>query len=345
MRSIYPLASQTRQPRPNLAGGGTFDHVEKLVLHTTETAGWPGYPDFAPHLTYDPWKHQWNQHFSLEKSATTLVDAASTKVRENRDFCIQVEIVAYADPKMAKTHGHFIDDIDDQAVHDLADLAAWLHATAGLELRLVPGWLPYPQSYGNTKNRMTGPEYDAFRGVLGHEHVSTNVHGDPGAPPWLDQMLAYAKTAAGQPSTPSTPTTGKGLDMAAAKDIFINYEGNQVLVPGDNEISISSSSKTLVIGPNDGIDVGATITAVDASGARVPIDAFFRVVSYKDGSKTTTTSSRDSAFPVTSQAFFKGDISADKDKTRSPRLRLIVRVPEGVTGLVAKAVEVTGWKL
>ena len=40
-------------------------------------------------------------------------------------------------------------------------------------------WLRYPASYGNSAARMSGPEYDAYRGVLGHMHVSGNLHGDP----------------------------------------------------------------------------------------------------------------------------------------------------------------------
>src|SRR4051812_13921022 len=109
----YPQANQTAQPRPNLAGGGTFDHVEKLVLHTTETAGWPGYPTFAPHLTYNPWTHVWHQHYALTKSATTLEDPSSTKLRENRDYDIQVEIVAYCDTRY-NVPGKGIDHLDEQ---------------------------------------------------------------------------------------------------------------------------------------------------------------------------------------------------------------------------------------
>jgi hypothetical protein len=344
MKATYPPASQTRQPRPNLAGGGTFDHVEKLVLHTTETAGWPGYPDFAPHLTYDPWKHQFNQHFPLTRSATTLVDGDSTSVRENRDFAIQVEIVAYCDPKMAARYGHNINDIDDQAVRDLAALAAWLHQTAGMELRLAPGWLPYPQSYGNTRNRMSGSEYDAFRGILGHEHVSTNVHGDPGNPPWLDRLLSYAKAAAGETTTPATP----GIGPKFMDDVYFNFAGKQPLVAGDNEVKINEKGdKTFATGPNKGVDLRAVVDVTDGNGQ--PIDGvktFFRVVSYKDGTPATTISSRRAT--RTDTALYAGTLAADPNPAagRSARLRLVVNLPDGYIGAaVLQSVQVSGWKL
>lgn len=360
----YPPADHAVQPRA--AGGGTFDHVEKLVLHTTETSGWPGYPDFAPHLTYNPWTHAWRQHVPLTRSSTTLVDASSSKVRENRDYCIQVEIVAYCDPSLARSHGHYINDIDDEAVRDLAALATWLNEHGGMKLAMISGWLPYPKSAGNTVNRLSGPEFDAFQGILGHEHVSTNVHGDPGAPPWLSKLLSYAKGAT------TTPAEEPGMESRFVDDVYINYASGQALKPGDNEIALSATSKTLVIGTNKGVDVVATLDIRDAKGrsyaGRVvfnpdyPTDpeaqatstepqfllvdapeSFFRIVSYKEGTTTVPSSSRR---PTSGdQVTFKGSIGADKTAGRQPRLRLIVNVPPGVQGLTVKSVQVSGWKM
>lgn len=160
---------------------------------------------------------------------------------------------------------------------------------------------------------------------------------------WYQAWLKVGADLIPTPTDPAAPT-GRPLDMGSATDIFINYQGAQALVPGDNEISISATSKTLVIGPNDGIDVAATVGVFDATGARVPATAFFRIVSYKDKTPTTTTSSRRPGIPG-ADAYFKGDISADADSSRSPRLRLVVNVPDGVTDLVAQWVQVTGWKL
>lgn len=332
----YPPASHV-QPRP--AGGATWDHVEKLVLHTTETRGWPGYPDFAPHLTYDPVSHTFRQHVPLTRSSTTLADPSSTAVRENRDFAIQVEIVAYCDPKLAAKYGHGIDDLDDRAVRDLAELAAWLHGHGGLELALAPGWLPFPRSAGATRNRMSGPDYDAFRGVLGHEHVSGNDHGDPGAPPWLPTFLRYARAAAGATTKPATaPEIGPKF----MKDVYVNYAktGGQPLPAGvEVEVLINDQGdKSLVSGASDGVDVAAVLDVRDAAGNRVAgVESWFRVVSYAAKTPTTVTSSRRSTL---GDAVFKGAIKADPAKGRDPRLRLAVKAPVDAR---IRSIQVSGW--
>lgn len=181
MEENYPKANRTVQWRPNLAGGATFSKVEKLLLHSTETRGWPSYGSFAPHLTYNPWTHQWRQHMPLTRSATTLADPASTPVRENRDNIIQVEVVGYCDPKMATQYGYFINNIDDEAKKDLGEFALWLHQTAGLKIQSTVQWVPYPKSYGiNASQRLSSSAFDAYQGILGHQHASGNDHGDPG---------------------------------------------------------------------------------------------------------------------------------------------------------------------
>lgn len=190
--NYYPKANR-KQWQPNLAGGATFTRVEKLLLHTTETQGWPGYPGFAPQLTYNPWTHEWRQHMPLTRSATTLEDPSWTNVRENRDNIIQVEIVAYCDPNYARKYGHDIHKIDEQAKKDLGEFAKWLHDNAGLNLESTVKWVDYPQSYGrNASQRLSGPEFNAYKGILGHEHASGNVHGDPGKID-IEAILKYAK--------------------------------------------------------------------------------------------------------------------------------------------------------
>lgn len=198
-RRTYPPADRTTQwfgP-----GGITMPRIDKLVLHTTETAGgWPGYGGgaIAPTLTYEPWRHAWRQHLPIDGSARTLVDSRSTTVRENRDGVVQIEISCYCDPRYSSS-GHFVTDLDDRALRDLGAVAGWLHEHWGLPLRLAPRWLPYPASAGGSRARMTGPEFDGFRGICGHQHVSGNDHGDPGALD-VEAILRYAGGDAGRAS-------------------------------------------------------------------------------------------------------------------------------------------------
>lgn len=349
----YAPADRTSQPRP--AGGGTFDHVEKLVLHTTETRGWPGYPSFAPHLTYDPWRKLWRQHMPLTRSASTLADSSSTKVRENRDNAIQVEIVAYCDTKLNKP-GSGIDYLDDEAVRELARFAAFLHRYGGLKLELAPGWLPYPKSYGNTRNRMSGPTYDAFQGILGHEHVSSNDHGDPGAPPWLDEFLAAAKDLSGDapaPSRPSAPATSAPiLGRPNVKSLRRKVALDQPLSPGRNTVWLNTTkvkgkpdehALTISTGPQEGVDARAVIDVRDATGKTLEgTRAYFVVSSYKEG---TTTVEVDAGLATNGDLVLWGDDLPGKDKDgRSFRLRLAIDVPAGVTGAVLKRVEFSGWQ-
>lgn len=189
-------------------GGTTMTKVEKVVLHTTETAVWPGYGGSGGHptFTYNPWTHEWRQHLPVNGSATTLADPGSTSVRENRDNVVQVEIVCYCDPNLARRYGKDVKKIDDEALEDLGEFIAWLHTEWDMPLNLAPKWLPYPDSYGNRNGqRMSGSQYDAFKGVLGHQHVSGNDHGDPGALN-VTKIMAYARSLVkGDTIDPVTP--------------------------------------------------------------------------------------------------------------------------------------------
>lgn len=203
----YPPADAKAQPR---AGGVAMTSIGKVVLHSTETADWPGYSSNWPTLTYHPGRHAWRQHMPVNMSATALVDPSSTVVRENRDGVVQVEIVGYCDPAQISKGRPDVQQLDAQAVADLGAFLAWLGREWGLPLVSVPKWVAYPDSYGNKQGqRLSGPAYDSFAGVLGHQHVSGNDHGDPGRIP-IGAIMAAAKGAlpAAAPVAPSgaTPT-------------------------------------------------------------------------------------------------------------------------------------------
>ncbi len=198
---FYPPADRHTQWHGE--GGVAMPRIDKLVLHTTESAGgWPGYQGGAitPTLTYEPWQHAWRQHLPINGSARALLDPSGTAVRENRDNVVQLEISCYCDPKHADS-GKFVTHLDDRALDELGALVHWLHVEWGLPLQLAPRWLPYPASAGDSAVRMSGADYDAFRGILGHQHVSGNDHGDPGA---LDVAAILAR-ALGSPSPAASP--------------------------------------------------------------------------------------------------------------------------------------------
>jgi murein DD-endopeptidase MepM/ murein hydrolase activator NlpD len=204
-----PGANRTVQWKPQF-GGITMARIDKIVLHTTETLGWPGYPNFAPQLTVDPWIQQTRQHMPLNVSASTLADPSSTAVRENRDNVLQIEIVGYCDPQRAAT-AKYIYKLSDAGYRYLAKILAWVHKEYGVPLVSTVKWVKYPASYGSkASQRLTSAQYDAYRGILGHQHASGNDHGDPGQ---LDipKLLAMAKAEAGvtEPPPPPGPNTDK----------------------------------------------------------------------------------------------------------------------------------------
>ncbi len=214
---FYPPADRSTQWFSGTYPGSPFGPIiEKIVLHTTETGTWPGYAGgaSAPNLTYDPRSHRWRQHFRLDRSARALRDPSSTLVRENRDNVAQIEIICTCDAAFARKYGYLhVTQLDDRALRDLGAFIRFMHDHWGTPLTAATIWLPYPSSYGNTTARMSGPTYDAYRGVLGHMHCSGNVHGDPGTIN-IARIMAYARGTTPQPQEVDDVTP---QEMLAAK--------------------------------------------------------------------------------------------------------------------------------
>lgn len=224
----YPPANKTVQ---NFGKGNvTMPKIEKLVLHTTETSGWPGYGGSGGHptLTYNPWSHQWRQHLPINGSATALVDPSGTAVRENRDGVVQLEIVCYCDLNTAKKYGHSVEAIDNTALHDIAEFIVWLHKEWAMSTHFAAHWAKYPASIN--VDRFSGAEFDAFKGVLGHCHVSGNTHGDPGS---LDvkKIQSYVNTLLTPPKPVVPPDNGGDVATKPARPKY-SADTNPVMWDG-----------------------------------------------------------------------------------------------------------------
>ncbi|PSL04120.1 hypothetical protein CLV30_106124 [Haloactinopolyspora alba] len=191
----------------NFTGGDMSDGVlEKILLHSTETRSWPGYSGGAssPTLTIDPWACEVRQHHDLDRSARALRDPSYTGVRENRDGVVQIEIIGYCDPGLVADYGHDIGEIPDDGLRLIGQVLAEIAVEWDVPLKAAERWLSYPASYGDSSVRMSGEEYDAFKGVLGHMHASGNTHGDPGDID-IDTIMQYAREFAGQEEDELTP--------------------------------------------------------------------------------------------------------------------------------------------
>lgn len=167
------------------------------VVHTTETIGWPGYSGgaTAPNYTGMPplagiSSGQWRGHFPDERSSRALRNL-SGGVETNTLNSVQLELIGTCDPANAKSwkgEGKYFAGKDyvywpnasDAQLKWLAGILADFHLRHGLKLQ-APKFVAYPESYGTGYPRLSFSAWRAFAGVLGHQHVPENLHGDPGA--------------------------------------------------------------------------------------------------------------------------------------------------------------------
>lgn len=152
--------------KAQVSGGiGAFLSVPaKLVWHTTEGFGLPVYSGSAPHFTLDPPSGKLYQHVPIYSGAMALQNL-SGGVETNRAHAIQVELIGFA----SQTGGW-----SDAAYANLAKLARWIEAHAGVERKCSV-------SFSNTPHRLGGDGWLNYAGHCGHQHVPENSHWDPGS--------------------------------------------------------------------------------------------------------------------------------------------------------------------
>lgn len=164
-----------------------------LVLHTTEGTSWPTYSGGATAPTYTgnpPLGKRfgkWRAHFPDEKSARALANT-SGGVETNTLNAVQLELIGTCDPKHALrwnglTAGKdyvYWPNANKRQLRWLARIIADLHVRHGLRLDAPRNFKPYPSSYGNNGVRLSFNGWLNVTGVIGHQHVPENTHGDPG---------------------------------------------------------------------------------------------------------------------------------------------------------------------
>ena len=214
--TIYPKADvKTQDWSDKYVGSKQTPNV--LVLHSTEGTNWPSYNGgaSAPHFTVMPdFANQTvvvRQHFPVDRSARALVNSGGG-VETNTLNIVQVEMVGTCSPR---THGKwgnrqhiYMPEAPDWFVAGVAGIVRWLHnASSAFPIKdgTPRGFLAYPGSYGNTNGqRMSFSEWNDGRGIVGHQHVPENAHGDPGAFD-IARLVAFAKGEAA-PSKPVVST-------------------------------------------------------------------------------------------------------------------------------------------
>lgn len=184
----YPGADTTTQwlsKRPTGEERPTMPAVDKLLLHTTESSGWPSYPTFFPNLTFNPWKprgQRWRQHCNINQASTTLKNASDGYQTNRKNVC-QIEIVAWVDPNHSDAAAYYT-KISDDAYADLGEFYAWLNKEWGTPIANTLQWKEYrntpPSSYGvNNGVRLSKSGFTDYKGLCGHQHAPEQSHGDP----------------------------------------------------------------------------------------------------------------------------------------------------------------------
>ena len=202
-----------------------------VVIHSTEGTGWPAYNGgaSAPNFTVKPDFNKKiidvRQHFPANRSSRALVNKAGG-VETNTLNAIQIELIGTCDPVAHKKWGSvrhiYMPEAPDWYIEALAELIQWIDETYPdfkLQDAAPRGWFSYPKSYGASEARMSFKEWLGAYGIVGHQHVPENAHGDPGSFP-IAQLIDAAGGA--KPTTPEPVVKTRKF----GRHISINIWGN-----------------------------------------------------------------------------------------------------------------------
>lgn len=204
------------------------------VIHTTEGTTLPDYDGgaSAPNLTAVPdmlnKQLRWYQHYDIDESSRALVNKPGG-VETNTANAVQVELVGTCDSRKAVSWNGLRAGVDyiywpaapDWALRDLGHFVGWCRDNHGIRAESTVEWIPYPSS---RDVRLTGAQWNAYYGWLGHQHVPENDHGDPGNIDF-DRVIAYAT------GTAKPPTTGTTMPEKPNRSVLRRQE-NLVLLDG-----------------------------------------------------------------------------------------------------------------
>lgn len=171
----------------NDAGPYTDNGEPKGCFHTTEGKTYAGargaYVDNNswPHFTatYEKSIFQLFQHNPLSRASRSLRNLGGG-VQTNTDRIAQIELVGTADINNKDWGDQYVESFPTGYLDGIAKLMRWIEKQLLVPRLSTVRFLPYPQSYGKTSVRLSGPVFDAYSGWLGHQHVPENSHGDPG---------------------------------------------------------------------------------------------------------------------------------------------------------------------
>lgn len=222
---LYPPASQKYRYSSRYPGSAMEANVG--VLHTTEGTSLPDYDGgaSAPNLTAVPdianKQLRWYQHYDIDESSRALVNKPGG-VETNTANAVQVELVGTCDDRKAVSWGKLRAGVDyiywpaapDWALEELGDFVRWCRDNHGIRAACTVEWAKYP---AGEDVRLTGAQWNAYYGWLGHQHVPENDHGDPG-------RIDFARVIAYATGTATPPQTGTKMPEKPNRSVLLRSE-------------------------------------------------------------------------------------------------------------------------
>lgn len=224
--------------RGNDSGTYTDLGEPKGLLHTTEGKTYAGarqayvLNNSWPHatVTFQAGIFRCYQHVPLSKPARALRNE-SGGVQTNRDNVIQLEIVGTADRHNASTWGdQYVENFPQEYLDGIARWMRFVETNHRVPRRCTVKFIRYPESYGANGVRLTGPQWDAYTGWLGHQHAPENTHGDPGL---IDMVYLLAGI------TQEAPLQLDADDQKFIRD-QVQRLGDKLMLGGGNSLFPSS---------------------------------------------------------------------------------------------------------
>jgi hypothetical protein len=224
-------------------GGSWTRQPALIVLHSTETGrhGWPGYSDGSscPHFTIDPETGEARQHVSLAYAARALKHPSGTP-ETNRAGAVQIEIIGTCDPsRKGSSSWLYLPNASSAQLANIRALLDKINAATGIGLATSVDFEPYPSpGYGSGPPRLSSSAWSSYKGVLGHQHVPSNDHGDPGN---LDvAALLGGSSSGGSDDMPNYVHVG--ITSTRKWDEGWHYWNWDVIWSGDDVANVGSPS-------------------------------------------------------------------------------------------------------
>lgn len=237
----YPGASRTQNFEK--AFSSDVMDTDVAVLHSTEGINWPGYgggasaPNYTFFASIKERRGYWREHFAANLSSRALENRPGG-VQTNTLNAVQVELIGTCDSRYAKRWGSLTAGVDyiywpdapQWALDELAKFFKWLAGVCP-RFKIIDGaprgWVKYPDSYGlGARQRLTFTEWNRSVGILGHQHVPENVHGDPGD---LDvNALVAAASGVTVPTKPPVTPAPVIKDQMDPAQYFLGAKGDHV---------------------------------------------------------------------------------------------------------------------